>query len=137
MWGPRTLAENHHLLLFIRVTNSSTQHYARSLLWLILLDELAFLLPHRCPSDTLLPTPLWASDETTQTIPVLTLRKFRKYMTKSQVDFTTDHNTVVQASALTIIKKAPIVNTRTTRLSRELITATSVCVAHAGWLCCI
>lgn len=35
-----------HLLLFIHVTNFSTQHWARLLLWLIPFDETAFLHPH-------------------------------------------------------------------------------------------
>lgn len=42
-----------HLLLFIHVTNVSTPHWARLLLWLIPFDETAFLHPHLFPPQNL------------------------------------------------------------------------------------
>lgn len=137
MWGPKTLAENHRLLLLIRVTNFSTQHSARSSPGLILLDERASLLPHRLLSDTLLSTPRYARDETTQTLPVLTLRKFRKHVTKSRVNFTTDRNTVFCRLRLSLlIKKLQSLTQGQPRRSREPSAVTAVCAAHTGWLCC-
>lgn len=55
-WKPGFVgAQNteEHLFLFIHVTNFSTQHWARLLLWLIPFDETAFLHPHIFPPQYL------------------------------------------------------------------------------------
>lgn len=47
-----------------------------------------------------------------------------------------DHNSVLQASVLAIINKFQWLTLRQAKLSREMKTATNVCIVHAGWHCC-
>lgn len=86
------------------MTNFSTQHFARLLLWLILFDELAFLLPRGFLSDTHPTLGQWQNSAHTDVY--LFYDSLENIVPRLQLNkLIVDHKSDLKASVLTMTKK--------------------------------